>query len=483
MRCTSGSICLAAALGIVGCGEDREQPEGRRDAGAMRDGARPEDADADSSEPAPDGAFDAGAFDAAVSDAEAPIDGGMPADATMREAGFTRPVPSNLSFETAKRIEPDAKPLLQDEVAADQVDYYVFTGMAGEFFEISTDRGSFTPDLVVSLHDAERTLIATNDDGSLWPGDGFDARLVVRLPADGDYYIRVEDLYTPDEFFNSDFALVFYHLELRALRDGVPGIALAHGAEPSPVEFALDERTGYLYATLLGELGAEPGTFDFTGSEARALIGRVLASGSDGNGSSALGGEVELLDAEQQLIAHIDRSSGQVALDPPVEAVPYRLLVKTGGELGDNPFYALDVVLLPDNPREQSEADNGVLAGAESLMLEGQFSRRGLVLATLPENDVDYFKVDAIALESILVVCEGESGGSGVRGLNAELRDDADQVLASATETSSANLNIERTQVERDGTYYLRLTSATPPVIAGDGAILPWARCALIVGR
>jgi len=292
----------------------------------------------------------------------------------------------------------------------------------------------------------------------------------------------VEDPYTPAQFFDSDFALLFYHLRLRALQDGVPGIALAHGDEPSPVEFALDARTGYLYATLLGELGDAPGTFDFTGSEARALIARVQAPGSEGNGSSAAGGEIELLDGEQHVIAHIDCSSGQRALDPPVEAVPYRLLVKTGGELGDNPFYALDVVLLPDNPREQSDVDNGVLAGAEAFVLEGMFSQRGLVLATVPENDIDYFKVDAMALDSILAVCEGESGGSGVRGLTAELRDDADQVLATATETGIANLQIERTQVDHDGTYYLRLTSSTPEVIDGDGAVLPWARCAVIVG-
>jgi hypothetical protein len=103
------------------------------------------------------------------------------------------------------------------------------------------------------------------------------------------------------------------------------------------------------------------------------------------------------------------------------------------------------------------------------------------VLVTLPENDVDYFKVEAAAMESILAVCEGESGGSGVRGLTAELRDDADQAIASGTETSSANLQIERTRVTRAGTYYLRLSSTTPA--AGVDTITPWTRCALIVGR
>jgi hypothetical protein len=482
MRCTSGSIWLAAALGLVGCGDDSDAHDAHDDAAAhVRDGAPPDAA----ARPDADGAIDEagwdGAFDATVSDAATLDAGDALVDAARRDSGFMRRVPTNVSFETAKRLEPDAKPPLQDVIAADQIDYYVFAGTAGEFYEITTDRASFSPDLVVSLYDAERTLIAQNDDGSIFPGDGFDARLVVRLPADGDYYIEVEDRYTPAQFFASDFALLFYHVSLRALRDGTPGVGLANGSEPSAVSFALDERTGYLYTTLLGTLGDEPGTFQFTAAEARALIGRVLRAGSAGNGSSATGGEIEVVDAEQHVIAHIDLGAGQVAIDPPIDAASYRVLVKTGGTLGDNPFYALDLVMLPDNPREQNEADNGVLAGAEAVVLEGQFSRRGLVLVTLAENDVDYFKLDALALESFDVVCEGESGGSGVRGMTAELRDDADQVIASGAETASANLRIEATPVDRDATYYLRLTSTTPP--AADGTIAPWARCAVIITR
>jgi hypothetical protein len=480
MRRISGSLWLAAVLGLVACDEDSEQPEGRGDAGAMRDGARPElDADTDASAIV-DAGLDA-AFDATLPDAEAAADGAAPDDARVREAGLGRQPPTNVSFETAKRLEPDTKPPLQDVLAADQIDYYVFAGKAGEFYEISTDRGSFSPDMVVTLYDAEHTPLAQNDDGSIWPGDDFDSRLVYRAPADGEYYIAIEDRYTPASFFESDFALLFYHPRVRALRAGVPGVALAQGSEPSAVSFAHDVGTDYQYVTLLGELGEDPGTFDFTGSASRALIGRALTAGGEGNGSSAAGGVVEVLDADQQVVAHIDRSSGQVSIDPPIEAVPYRMLVKAGGELGANPFYALDVVVLPDNPREQSEADNGVLAGAEALALEGMFSRRGLVLVTLPENDVDYFKIDALAMESILVVCEGESGGSGVRGLTAEVRDDTDQPIASASETSIANLQIERTQVTRAGTYYLRLSSTTPAAAADS--IVPWTRCALMVGR
>lgn len=458
-------MMLGAALCLAACGDDDLDAErddgGMRADAALRDGGGGAERDA----APPD------MPDAASSSADAAI---------TRDAGFVRPVPTNVSFETAKRLEPDTTPPLQDEISATQVDYYVFGGSAGQFVELSTDRMTFSPDVVISLYDADHTLLAQNDEGAIWPGAPVDARLVARLPADGDYYVTVDDPYTPPEFFQASFSLLYYHLRLHAVSDGVAGFAIADGSEPHAATFAHDEKTGYDFITLVGELGAEPNSFDLDGLAAHALIGHVQLSGTMGNGSSAAGGEVQISDADGHVLAHIDRSQDQAAIDPPVEAASYQITVSAGGELGDDPYYVLDFVMLDDNLREQDEAGNGELAGAEPVDLQGTISRRGLLLVELPEADVDYYKLDAMESELIAVTCEGESGGSGVRGLTAELRDDTDLVLGSATETATANLQLDPVTISRTGTYYVRLTSETPK--ADTGSIAPWTRCAVRTG-
>jgi hypothetical protein len=456
-------MMLGAALCLAACGDDdldAERDDGgsgmQRDAAppGMTDAAPPETTDA-----APPETTDA---------------------AVQHDAGPTRPLPTNVSFETAKRLEPDGTPPLQDEVSATQVDYYVFAGSAGQFVELSTDRMTFSPDVVISLYDADHTLLAQNDEGAIWPGAPVDARLVARLPADGDYYVTVDDPYTPPEFFQASFSLLYYHLRLHPIADGIDGFAIADGSEPHAAAFAHDDKTGYDFLTLVGELGDEPNVFDLDGLAAHALIGHVQLSGTMGNGSSAAGGEVQISDADGHVLAHIDRGQDQAAIDPPVEAASYQVTVSAGGELGDAPYYVLDFVMLDDNLREQDEAGNSELAGAEPVDLQGTISRRGLVLVELPEADVDYFKLDAMASEQIAVSCEGESGGSGVRGLTAELRDDSEQVLGSATETATANLQMPPVTVSRTGTYYVRLTSETPK--ADTGSVAPWTRCAVRTG-
>jgi hypothetical protein len=133
---------------------------------------------------------------------------------------------------------------------------------------------------------------------------------------------------------------------------------------------------------------------------------------------------------------------------------------------------------LPDNPRELSEVDNDAIKGADPIELKQEmFRRRGLLLASLAPKDVDYFRFDEPMIGYVSVVCEGESGGSGVRGLHAELRNEDDEMLIGADEALETNLLIDGFQVLEPGTYYLRLSSATK---ATKDAVEPWARCALI---
>jgi hypothetical protein len=64
-----------------------------------------------------------------------------------------------------------------------------------------------------------------------------------------------------------------------------------------------------------------------------------------------------------------------------------------------------------------------------------------------------------------------------LRGLRAELLDDALTSLGAGEESPTANLEIEAAVLERTGTYYLRL-STTPHEAQAAAA---WARCSITV--
>lgn len=402
---------------------------------------------------------------------EPPTDGGAPRDAQRADAGEK---PLRDSFERAQRIATDGSTLLIDELSADQVDYFVFTAEAGTYYEITTDNARFSPDNTIALYDGARELLAENDDGSVWPGDEHDARLVVRAKSSGDHFIRVEDPYTPAEFFDNDFALLYFHLGVRALTEGTEGFARAPSSGVLPA-FATDEESGYRYLTVVGEFGDSAARFDFEGIGEHALIARVHSGGVHGDGSTVADGRVTVRSEDGRSLAAIERAGGGGQIRPPVGMGKLSMLLEPGGALGDNAFYAADLVLLPDNPREQRERDNDRASGAEPVKLSNGSTGRGLLLSRLPADDVDYYRVEAQPDQRVYVSCEGEATGSGVRGLVAELRDGKDTMLGNASEVDDG-LTLEWI-VSKADTYYVRLTSRTPP----GNQVDPWVRCVVFV--
>jgi hypothetical protein len=387
-------------------------------------------------------------------------------------------MPTNVSFETALRVPADGSSVLQDETHAEQVDYYVFEAEAGGYYEITTDRHRFSPDNLIALFDEQLELLAENDEGERWGGDAIDARLLVQAKTSGDHYVRVEDLWTPQRFFVSDFPLLYYHLSVRKLEAGSEGIAIAGAEGRVEVELATDEASGFRYATLIGVPQNGSASFELQGAD-EAVIGRVLRAETPILATGKGWREVELLDAEQTVIANILSDLGQEELHPPVSRARYELHVipDASGDIEQGAFYAIDIVLVPENPLEASDGENGTPEGAEPIEMEGTSWRRGLLLTTLPDDDVDYFRFEADAGSRALAVCEGESGGSRLRGLRAELLDDALTSLGAGEESPTANLEIEAAVLERTGTYYLRL-STTPHEAQAAAA---WARCSITV--
>jgi hypothetical protein len=271
---------------------------------------------------------------------------------------------------------------------------------------------------------------------------------------------------------------VYYHLRINQLQPDADGVTVQTTQDAAKVRFARDPALGYSYATVFGDFAkVHAAAFELQGKKNNLLIAHVLTGGTDGNGSSARVGAVRVAHEDGSVVGQIDRTE-QEFLHPPLSDAVYRVDAELDGKAGDDGFFAIDLVMLPDNPREEAEQDNGALDGAEPInLVAGMFTRRGLLLSRLPEKDVDYFRFEATSSTVVSVGCEGQSGGSGVLGLRAELRDADDTSLVSADETATANLLIDASALTEPGTYYLRLSSKT---VKSDDGIEPWVRCVVI---
>ncbi|MET0284196.1 MAG: PPC domain-containing protein [Polyangiales bacterium] len=379
----------------------------------------------------------------------------------------------NHSFETAVWLEPDGQPPIANEHSVDQVDYYAFRGKGGSFYTLSTEAGAYRPDNVITLYDSEHRAIASNDDGSIFPGDDIDTRLVVRLPRDGDYYVTVEDPSTDGSVFRSEFVLLFYHLTLRTVTPETPGFAFWDGTRTLD-GFVVEPQYGYSFLTVIGGAEAASQAIAFAGQADSALIARVLPGGVSGNGSSVQSGTASVSGPEGALLASVNRLAHEGNIRPPVGAGEHKLTLAHEGAVGDNAFFAIDLVLLEENPREQDEQANDTTTGAETLRWSQGTRGRALLLSTLPVGDVDFYAVPAAAGAYIGAICEGQTTGSGVRGLTAELLDpNLQRVAASADVDQGLDLSAI---VGGAGTYYLRLSATA------NAEALPWVRCVLITG-
>jgi hypothetical protein len=395
--------------------------------------------------------------------------------------------PPNSSFESARALTA-GEAAMQRVVDATQVDYYSFEARAGVFYVLSTDVSSFAPNNVISVFNSERALIAENDDGSLYPNDHIDARVIVRPEHSGTYYVTVEDRVMPEPDAATHLVPpLFYSLRLQEITRDTAGYAIeTKDDSPSPLMLLPAANTKNRYITLLGELSDDDkqDSVEIQGLPDCALIGKLLPAGVKGNGSTASTVSVRVTaDSDGHLLARCGLAGAQTNIHPPVDDAKYRIEITAGDQIGSNGFYAIDLVLLPDNPHEQADADNNSIGAAEPLMLSGTGSHRGLLLSRLPAKDVDYYRFSAQAGELVTVNCEGESGGSGVRGLQGELLGPTMQPLVSAREDSAKPLWIKPIELKQTGTYYLKLASETPAVQDANTAVEPWARCAVVVGH
>jgi hypothetical protein len=83
------------------------------------------------------------------------------------------------------------------------------------------------------------------------------------------------------------------------------------------------------------------------------------------------------------------------------------------------------------------------------------------VLAHLPDDDVDYFKVDLAANQRLTVVCRSRSAGSGIVDLTASvLTGDGEEISSDVEDATRAYLRDANPGVTEAGPLYIKLSKA-----------------------
>jgi hypothetical protein len=155
---------------------------------------------------------------------------------------------------------------------------------------------------------------------TIWANDGpvtgWSTRDSSCASSNGTYYVKLTDPRSAGAFQNSAFPDYFYFVSAREFTPGTPGTGFE-----SEVDFTNDEFSGYSVVTLVGEFhDRTDSVFNFAGKDGQALIGRALASGVHGNGSTARGGHLQVASEKGTILAGIDRDEGQTAIHPPIDS-------------------------------------------------------------------------------------------------------------------------------------------------------------------
>jgi len=373
-------------------------------------------------------------------------------------------------------------------------DFYRFDGTAGQWVLISTeantDDDAMMVDTVITLFDASMTMIAENDDGV--PRANPDSELITRLPADGVYYVMVQEFSqwtdaTPLEG-QADFN---YELSVARLNTDATAVTLdAEGGD----DLASAQAIGYSVDTsdfgiVVGDFrdGSDVDVFSFTvGAGKENIRMMMMPSGNTGYGSTTAVGRMWITNADaSEIIARINISEPSdpmlddvVNIQPNLPPGDYNFFVENGGTPGSNGFYVLKVWRFSaDNDPETDDMANNDPTMAQPIALEDDMGvRRGFILPRVGDGDMDYFSFDVMGTEQLNVFCGSASAGSGVQGLTATVFDSTGTTeLVSASETATTDIAIRDFSAVSPGNYLLRITKTGQDAeVTGN-----WARCGI----
>ena len=435
----------------------------------------------------------------------------VPADTgTLRDTGSApdqgttstdsgAPSDGNDSFATATAV-PNMAIMGALDPAGD-LDYYSFEGMAGDWWVISTtanaDDDPMMIDTVVTLYDSNMQKVAENDDRL--PRMNTDSELITRLPADGTYYVLVQEWSTWSPMGMSPEGGPTFTYELAVSPLNLEADLVTVDSEPGNT--AMDAQTLRLNAGAQVDIGLVFGTradmadtadvFAFTVAAGRTLVdAMILPGGPEGNGSTLVPTEMAITSGDgTETIARLNpttvrEADGTTSVSPNLPPGDYRLWVRSEGATGANDFFSIQMLLGADNPEESAatEMSNNIAATPDALTLEAipdAMGMRGFVLARLPDGDIDHFSVNvANASDTVSVFCRSRTSGSGVVDLNVALLDATGMTeVATATESATEGASIESQAVSAAGTYLVRLSKGSHDSAAtGD-----WVRCGVVL--
>jgi cysteine-rich repeat protein len=364
------------------------------------------------------------------------------------------------------------------------LDFYRFSGDANIWTYIDTDGNSSDDndkiDTVISVYDANCNLIAENDDAA---SGSADSELILRLPADGDYFVEVQDYNTwkgdRTPRGSEDFT---YTLKVSSLNGDQTNIAEDGGEDedtalPIPV---VSNRANLVFGRFIENGAAQVYSFSITSEDKPKFSAELKSVGAQGNGSTLDGTVLRVTDEGGNTVARIAHSEDQDDINPGnLPLGDYHLWVEhpTPDQLGSNDFYVARVRISEGNEPEQADETNGSIEGAEALSTSSTGStKRYYLVANIGIDDVDYFSFDLPANHTVTVACKSANGGSGLIDFRAEIRDGNDAVAGGATEDASG-IYVRDIGGLSAGPHYLRLSAGgQSPDITGN-----WARCGVHV--
>jgi hypothetical protein len=491
-----GPASSSASTGPGGAGPGGAGPGGAGSGGAGPGGAGPGGTGGAGGDPGPGGAGGAG---------------GGTGDGNDDLASATPLVPG---ADGAFTITADLFPVASD------VDFYAFTAVAG-ILEVQVDAKpsgwEFDPeyaDVVVSLYNAQQQLIARNDDP--FPRNTQDPLLITVLPTGGTYYLEVEeycgfssvDLGQPcadEAAYYGNITDPQYTLRIRPndaletpppLEAPEPNQTLATATQIAYVE---DGSLPGVYSRAFaagnfadaGDVDAYklsvPSNASFDPSHRLNLQIVLQPPGLDpvtqcGTGSSRFAGAVELVDPMTDVVYARTDMAGETdvndftRIDAPVQpGKEYLLRVAAGPDAPSptlGPFHVFRNILYDfGQPVEISEPFNDDLGTPESLPNSGGLVPFFTVHGSLPPGDAaDHFLLDTEGHPYLRVFCRGRRDGSGLIGLQAEVRA-LDGSLLGSTAEESATAELDHLDMLVDGEFFVVVAmtrTGHDPLVSGS---------------
>ncbi|MBI5607323.1 MAG: PPC domain-containing protein [Deltaproteobacteria bacterium] len=492
------AVVATAALSLAACGSDT----------STNTAATPNDTSATDSNTVKDSTGTDGADTSTTGDVKTDAKTDVKADTTK---------------DTAKPEDPDGKidgaveMTLDDQSGAfvgqdtldptGDVDYWSFTGKKGQLIDLMIQSNqqnspfdSDTIDTFITLYGPDKKQIGLNDDQPSFQNN--DSEILTVLPADGTYYVRVEECWTwiglhptgggtcidPEEKGNVDYVVAAFILDPAKQTNINPEIAEPNDTTATKVGYQMGEQY-YLNTVLYGSLSSatDVDIYQFTPpldanvSDGRATC-RIDAGfpGVNGNGST-LDGLVASIASESTptvVLAQADLYKGAIQL-PCTLGAGYIMTVKriANSKTSTADFYVITHGVGGSNPLEKAESANDTAAGAEVLTasktsqgLDAYYFAGDLINGA---KDVDYFSVKVpTGAKNLSVYCAALTYGSGLVGFTAEVKTDADATIqgGTAVEDATKGLALKTLAVPTGATKLLVKVSAKSqdPVVTGN---------------